>query len=269
MYRFTSTSLEIVERGQGSHAHPVPLVFVHGAFQSAWCWNEHFLDFFADLGYRSIALSLRGHGLSPNSRSLRSCSIADYVTDVSSVCAELSPSPVVIGHSMGGFVVQKYLERHDAPAAVLMASPPPRGHLRALIRLLRQRPWHCLKFGVTGDPADLCGTTDGLRKLYFSDATPDAVIADAAKRFQRESLRALNFDMALRNRVNPQMIGTPLLVLGSDCDGTYPSTDIAATAAAYDTVAEFIPETGHQMMLDNAWPSVAERIDTWLTRQGL
>ena len=31
-------------------------------------WDEHFLDFFADKGYRALPLSLRGHGRSPPSR---------------------------------------------------------------------------------------------------------------------------------------------------------------------------------------------------------
>ncbi|MGB2811055.1 MAG: alpha/beta fold hydrolase, partial [Mycobacterium sp.] len=48
--------------------------------------------------------------------------IADYVEDVKSVADDLPTRPVVIGHSMGGLVVQKYLESNAAPAGVLMAS---------------------------------------------------------------------------------------------------------------------------------------------------
>jgi hypothetical protein len=29
------------------------------------CWDDGFLDFFADAGYRAAAMSLRGHGTSP------------------------------------------------------------------------------------------------------------------------------------------------------------------------------------------------------------
>jgi pimeloyl-ACP methyl ester carboxylesterase len=46
---------------------------------------------------------------------------------VVAVAERLPTPPVVIGHSMGGFVVQKYLETHQAPAGVLLASIPPRG----------------------------------------------------------------------------------------------------------------------------------------------
>src|SRR4051812_12710578 len=92
--------LEVIDKGACSDAHPVPLLFVHGAWHGAWCWDEHFLDFFANKGYRALAVSLRGHGNSPTSKALRSCSIADYVDDVASVADSLRTPPVVIGHSM-------------------------------------------------------------------------------------------------------------------------------------------------------------------------
>jgi len=128
--------LEVIDKGHCSDAHPTPVLFVHGALHAAWCWDEHFLNFFADNGYRVLALSLRGHGGSPTSKRLRSCSSADYVEDMCSVADSLPATPLVIGHSMGGFIVQKYLETHRAPAGVLMASVPPRGHLRAALRLI-------------------------------------------------------------------------------------------------------------------------------------
>src|SRR5882757_10409654 len=77
--------LEVIDKGSCSESHPAPLLFVHGAWHAAWCWDEHFLDFFADKGYRALAVSLRGHGSSPTPKPLRSCSVADYVADVASV----------------------------------------------------------------------------------------------------------------------------------------------------------------------------------------
>jgi non-heme chloroperoxidase len=115
-----------------------PLLFVHGAYTAAWCWEEHFLPFFAAAGYPAYALSLSGHGASPGRKHLDSFSIADYVKDVATVVATLPAPPVLVGHSMGGFVVQKYLEDNEAPGAVLMcavrrqglAGNPARGAVR-------------------------------------------------------------------------------------------------------------------------------------------
>ena len=92
--------LEVIDKGSGSNAHPVPLLFVHGANHAAWCWDEHFLDFFANKGYRALAVNLRGHGRSPASKPLRKCSVAGYVDDVASAADTLDTPPVIIGHSL-------------------------------------------------------------------------------------------------------------------------------------------------------------------------
>src|ERR1700755_599042 len=101
--------LEVIDKGSGSKAHPVPLLFVHGGWHSAACWNN-FLDFFADAGYRAVALSLRGHGASPTTKRFHTCSIVDYVGDVRAIADDLGGRPVLVAHSLGGFVVQRYLK---------------------------------------------------------------------------------------------------------------------------------------------------------------
>jgi pimeloyl-ACP methyl ester carboxylesterase len=164
--------LEVIERGVCSKQHPVPLLFVHGAWHAAWCWDR-FLDYFAEKGYRALAVSLRGHGGSPSPRHVSGCSLSDYVDDVKSVVESLQSAPVLIGHSMGGFVVQKYLEASDAPAAVLIASAPPQGARRFALFLLRRYPWPTVRSLVTRDAAHGYNTPSTARDLFFSPATPE------------------------------------------------------------------------------------------------
>lgn len=37
-----------------------PILFIHGSYHSAWCFREHYLDYFSSLGHRCFAISLRG-----------------------------------------------------------------------------------------------------------------------------------------------------------------------------------------------------------------
>ena len=54
-----SPELEIFRRSPtGKPKSKHPLVFVHGAYTGAWCWNEHFLTWFADRGFETVAFSL-------------------------------------------------------------------------------------------------------------------------------------------------------------------------------------------------------------------
>jgi pimeloyl-ACP methyl ester carboxylesterase len=91
--------LEVIDKRSATDSHPVPLLFVHGTWHAAWCWDEHFLE--ADKGCRAGALSLRGHGASSLFQPLKSCSIADYVGDVHAVVGKLGSPPVLIGHFGG------------------------------------------------------------------------------------------------------------------------------------------------------------------------
>jgi pimeloyl-ACP methyl ester carboxylesterase len=260
--------LEVIDKGCVSESHPAPLLFVHGAWHAAWCWDEHFLSFFADRGYRALALSLRGHGSSPAPKSLRSCSLADYVDDVTLVADSLPRRPVVIGHSMGGLIVQKYLESHDAPAGVLMASMPPRGSLGSGLRWIRRHPWHFTKMAITGRSLAYVNTLQLARERFFSVQVPDSQVLDYATRLQEESAR-ISLDCLVLNLPRPQRVTTTLLVLGAHDDGAHTPREVRATARAYRTEAEFFPNMGHNMMLEPGWAAVAERIHMWLGSHGL
>lgn len=255
--------LEVIDKGSCSEAHPVPLLFVHGAWHGGWCWDEHFLDFFADKGYRALAVSLRGHGNSPTPKPLRSCSIADYVDDVASVADSLPTRPVVIGHSMGGYVVQKYLESHDAPAGVLVASVPPRGIAGFLLRYTKQHPWRLTTALITGKASAMFNTPDAVREKFFSAQTPESTVAHCAARIQNES-RRVTLDTWLLNLPRPERVTAPMLVLGAEYDDCFTTDEVRSTARAYRTEAQIFPEIGHDVMLEPGWVAVAEHIHTWL-----
>ncbi|OBI41545.1 alpha/beta hydrolase [Mycobacterium kyorinense] len=264
----SAARLEVIDKGACTPTHPVPLLFVHGAWHGAWCWDEYFLDFFADNGFRALAVSLRGHGKSPTATPLRRCSCADYVDDVRSVADDLPAAPVVIGHSMGGYVVQKYLEQFTAPAGVLLASMSPRGCLGFLLRLAKQHPWRATRATITGKSAFCFNTPERARKYFFSANTPEPDVVRYAARLQEESQRAA-FDGFLLDVPRPQLVTTPLLVLGAEHDSSFTIKEVRATARAYGTDAEIFPDMGHDMMLEPGWSAVAERIQTWLGSRGL
>jgi pimeloyl-ACP methyl ester carboxylesterase len=256
--------LEVIDKGSPGKAHPTPLLFVHGVMHAAWCWDEHFLDFVADKGYRAVAVSLRGHGKS-SPKPLRLCSIADFVDDVDSVANSLPTRPVLIGHSMGGFIVQKYLESRDAPAAVLLASAPPRGCGPILLRLIKRHPWRVARSLVTTKLSYTLATTpERARESFFSEAVFDADVARYTEQLGEEYLTKLLPDLVFLALPKPHLVSTPLLVLGGEADRLFTQQEVHATAAVYHTEAEFFPDMGHDMMLEPGWAAVAQRIHSWL-----
>jgi pimeloyl-ACP methyl ester carboxylesterase len=262
--------IELIDKGSCSEAHPVPLLFVHGGWHGAWCW-EHFLDFFADAGYRAVALSLRGHGASPTTKPLPRVSIADYIDDVRSVADDLGGGavrhPVLVGHSLGGFVIQRYLEDRTAPAAVLVGSVPPQGVLRLAVRVWRRRPSMTMEAWTDPTLLKFLATPALTREYLFCADTPDAVVESCMQRAGAESIRAAMTDPMIR-RVRTRRVNTPILVLGAQYDGFVSVGDVRATARAYRTEPEFF-SMGHNMMLEPGWADVAKRIHAWLETRDL
>ncbi|HVC34775.1 MAG TPA: alpha/beta fold hydrolase, partial [Chloroflexota bacterium] len=102
--------------------HP-PVVLIHGAANSALVWTFWQREL-AARGWASHAIDLRGHGRS-EPIDLSRTSMHDYAADVTTVVAQLSRKPIVIGWSTGGLVALLVAESGLAKACVGLAPSRP------------------------------------------------------------------------------------------------------------------------------------------------
>jgi pimeloyl-ACP methyl ester carboxylesterase len=254
--------LEVISKHPSEKTHATPLLFVHGAWHGAWCW-ENFLPYFAEHGYEVHALSLRGHGNSEGRDGIRWHATAGYIADVAQVANSLSTHPVLISHSMGGYVVQKYLEMHNAPACVLLASISTVGIIGMLLRMLRRHPVSTLKALLLLNPWYFVSTPALAKDYLFSDDFPDDKFLEYYPKIQPESFR-MALEAAFLKLPRPGKIKTPLLVLGAENDRVFTISEHRKTAMAYKTQAILYPSMAHDMMLERGWKAVADRILSWL-----
>ena len=261
--------LEVITRVPETGARPTPVLFVHGMFHGAWCWEEHFLPYFAQSGYAAHALNLRGHGGSEGRERLRWISLADYVSDLEQVVNQLTSPPALVGHSMGGMIIQKYLQSHQSPAAVLLASVSPKGLLPVTLRVFRLHPLIFMKANLTFCTYPVVSTPERCRELFFCPDIHEGKLATYFAHMQDESYRAY-WEMILLRLFPPGPItDTPLLVLGAAEDTAISPSEVEATARRHNAQAEFFPSMAHDMMLEASWQAVADRILDWLSEQGL
>jgi non-heme chloroperoxidase len=89
------------------------ILFIHGLRQSRLSWDKQFADP-ALAGFRLVSFDLRGHGDSDKPASLEAYSDADrWGDDVAAVIAGAKlRRPVLVGWSLGGYVVGGYLRKH-------------------------------------------------------------------------------------------------------------------------------------------------------------
>ncbi len=258
--------LEVISYEPQGDPYKTPILFVHGAWHGAWCWEERFLPYFAQRGYAAHAVSLRGHGGSSGPRRLSWVSAADYVADVAEAAQQLSAPPVVVGHSMGGFVVQKYLERYHAPAGVLMASSPPKPILGTTFRVARRAPLKFLQVNLQFDLYPVVSDSDLARYFFFSETMEQEAVALYHGRLQSESYRVY-LDMLGLSLPHPKRVKAPMLVLGAEDDAIFSVKEVKDTAAAYNAQVQIFPDMAHDMMLEAGWQSVADAILAWLETQ--
>lgn len=99
------------------------VVFLHGACHGAWCW-ERFLDYFPQHGYEACAFSLPGHGKSWGCDPAEKLTFDDFLEATQTVMRHYDGEAVLVGHSLGGTITQKFLFDHPelAKGGVLVAT---------------------------------------------------------------------------------------------------------------------------------------------------
>lgn len=259
-------NLETITRTPKSQTHKPPLLFIHGMWHGAWCWDENFLPYFAEHGYQAAALSLRGHAGSEGK--IRGNTIANYVSDVVQIAGQFETPPVLIGHSLGGFLAQKYLETHAAPAAVLLASSPHYGLWPTFLRMAARRPLTILKVIGQLRMYPVVETPEAAHWALFSKDMPEEQVLKHHIKLNDESFRMF-IDLLGLTLANPKKIKTPMLILGAENDNAISPGQVRATARAYRVQAEIFPNMAHDMMIEAGWESVAQRILSWLKEKGI
>jgi len=259
--------LEIIRRRPRRVRGAPPLLFVHGAYSAAWCWDEYFLPYLASYGYDCHALSLRGHGGSPGDDVLDHAGLDEYVVDVRAAARMLDAAPVVIGHSMGGVVAQRYVATHEAAGLVLFASVPPLGLMSAAFELCYRDPDLLAQFALVQSGHGYMANFNRLRHALFAADMPLSRAILYFSRMRRESQRAM-LDLSYLHPIGiRQERRVPVAVIGGEEDGLFRPHAVRMTADWHDSQAAILPGLGHTMMLDCSWRRAADHLLEWLEQE--
>lgn len=247
------------EPPDGVDVHPHPILFLHGMWEGAWFW-EDWLPFFARRGWRSRAVSLRGHGDSKPVPDLGKVRFAEYVEDALGAARELG-NPVLVGHSMGGLLVQKMAEMTDPPAVVAVTPSSPRGIFALNTWTIARTALVHLHEILLGKP--LVPTFEEMCALELNRLPPDRK-REVFEKQQPES-GWQTFDIAIKGvPVDAAKVGSPLLVIGAEDDQITPAVMVRKVASKYDAEYREYAEHAHMIVVEPGWERVAEETADWL-----
>lgn len=236
------------------------LLFVHGWWGGAWVWDR-FISHFSGLGYECHALDLKG---ASNSTSLDvgGISFDDHLAEVRDAVSSFD-SPILIGHSAGGLLVQKLLESVRLPAAVLVGSSAPRG-------IFGVRSWQLLRAAARHSWAMLMHRPflPGRREMNALNLNrmPAAEQAYVYDRMVPASGRQGLESALFAAPVDELRVDTPILVVNGGDDRLTPPSLARAIAKKYSAGIHEYPGNAHYLMREPNWQTIADDIDNWLKR---
>jgi pimeloyl-ACP methyl ester carboxylesterase len=207
-------------------------------------------------------------------------SLDDYLTDLSSVIGSLDQPPVLIGHSMGGMVVQRYVERLDrklfrgetpTPVAgmALLAALSPSGLATTATQLMLSDPLVFFQLSALQTFGEHAVMPEGVHRAMFARSTPVAMTRKYMPRMQAESQR-VQLDLMMGAPPWPaNALCIPRLVIGAQDDPFVPPWMSRMTARHYSTEAHILTDSGHAMMLGPDWETPARIVLDWLMENGI
>lgn len=236
------------------------VLLVHGAWSSSWYWEEHFMAYLAERGFSVSALNLRAHGKSAGR--FRWSSLGDYVSDVRAV-AETLDDPIIVGHSLGGFITQRYVHLHGARAAALLASVPHFGAWKALWKVVSQHPGAFLRTMARLNLLEVVAREDAGRALLYSRG-PDQTDKDHFLQHRYDESFRIFIDLLVQPILKPWPKDMPKFVMGAENDQLFSPADVKGTARHHRTEATFIAGASHMLMVDDQWEEAASALTNWL-----
>ena len=253
---------------------PKSIVFITGTFTGSNCWDE-WKNYFESNGYKCIAPAWPYKDAAPeelrnrpayNNISLNT--INSLTNHFAAIINALPEKPILIGHSLGGLIVQLLMQQELGAIGVAMHSFPPSG-VGSLRFSLMKAVWEAMAFFSSSKKTYLMpfatwryAMINGLeydeqKELYYRYATPES------KKILREAFKCVAI-------IDFKKEHAPLLFTAGGMDKLTPPSinfnNYKRYADRYSTIdyKEF-KDHAHLVFGHPAWKTEADYVLHWLS----
>jgi pimeloyl-ACP methyl ester carboxylesterase len=249
------------------------IVFITGTFISNHCWNEWIL-YFESEGYTCIAPAWPYKDASaedlrnrPADDPIASTTIASLTDHFAAIILALPEKPILIGHSLGGLIVQLLLQKELGTAGIAVHSFPPQGVNRFRFSFLKA-VWEAMMLFTSDREIYLVSfrkwkyaIANGMnceqqKELYYKYAVPES------KKIIRDTFRCVT-------KIDFRKPHTPLLLTSGGNDKLVPASINYANYKKYATgnsITDYKEFKKHNHLVFGipCWKEEADFILYWL-----
>jgi pimeloyl-ACP methyl ester carboxylesterase len=247
------------------------ILFIHGMFQNDFSWQK-WTQYFTQQGYQCIAPAWPYHeGLPVELRldppkELGDLRLKQVVNKMESVIASLPEKPIVIGHSVGGLIVQLLANKNMISLGVPISSVAPNAMLSF--------DWDFFKNSIKianpfkGDEPFMMDE-DGFYDAFCNTLDPQAAKEAFEQTATHDSRNVLRDCMMTDGHVDLELLHVPLLFIAGTEDHIIPHELVEKNAKAYkdeQSITEFksFSNRSHYICNEPGWEEVAEYVLNWL-----
>lgn len=250
------------------------IVFIHGLHENAGSWKGWKL-FFENLGYTCHAPDYPFHNGVPAllrrnpAKALANIKLKDVVEHYSRYITQLEEQPVLIGHSLGGLVVQKLIQAQKGALGICISSASPKG--------IWSFEWSFIKsnFGVVNPfkgNSLYCGTP-----AWFHYAICNTLTRQQSDKIYEEAVVPESRNIPRSSRMKDGYIDfnkphKPLLFISAEHDHIIPVSLNIKNVAAYtdkDSLTDWKEFKGrsHILCSHDGWEEVAGYVAEWILKR--
>lgn len=253
------------------------IVLIHGLWMTALSW-ERWIRRYQARGYRVLAPHWPGMSLEiselrrgpPQIANLGITEIADHYDEL---IRQLGQAPVIIGHSVGGLIVQLLLDRGLGAAGVSIDGAPAKG--------IASPPFPMLKLGLralrnpAGQPTAIPLTPRQFHHTFANTLSQQQATA-AHERYHApgpgRTIRQVSFASLAPHAATLVDFGrerrAPLLLIASGKDHLFPATITRSSFKRYRrspavTGYKEFPQRSHYTIGEPGWEQVADYALRW------
>ena len=250
------------------------IVLIHGMFMTPLCW-EKWIPYYESKGYKVIAPAWPGRDKSvaelrkahPDAQ-VAKLKLGDIVAHMESVIKGLEEKPAIIGHSMGGLVVQLLLQRDVAVAGVAIDPAPPAGVFTTELSFLKAN-FPAINPFLLSQPVQM--SFEHFQYAFVNTLPLDEQRAAYDRYVVPESRGVPTSSLGAAGKVDFHRPRRPLLITAGEQDHIIPSSlnksNFQKYSGAFVTNFKMFAGRDHFLIGSRGWEEIADYALDWLNQK--